>query len=51
MVPSLVPRRFGREMLSSFARDPVRTIQSEFDDIFDRFLAPRDSGGALSAES
>ncbi len=38
-------------MLSSFARDPVRTFRSELDDVFDRFLARRDSEGALSAES
>jgi len=38
-------------MLSSFARDPLRTLQSELDDVFDRFLARRGSEGALSAES
>lgn len=51
MVTSLVSRGFGREMLSSFARDPVRTLQSELDDIFNRILARHDSEGALSAES
>ena len=51
MVTSRIPGGFGREMLSSFARDPLRTLQSELDDVFDRFLARRGSEGALSAES
>jgi len=47
---SLVPRGFGRE-LSSYARDPLRTLQSELDGIFDRLLARREGQTALSAES
>jgi HSP20 family protein len=51
MVTSLIPRGFGREMLSSIARDPFRALQTEFDDVFDQFLSRRDGAGKPTAES